>query len=161
MSDELKLNRRQMLKALAGAAICPMAAGCEFAEVFDGEAVEESTFHINDSGYQNLAEVGGTACHDHGNRLMLLVRTDEDTVVAFDRICPHQNLDMGGNCGDQPRAEWNPNEGVIECQWHGSRFDTDGNFVTGPDPQDTPDIPTFPVDFDPVAGTGTISIDEP
>lgn len=156
--DSPEVTRRQVMKALAATAICPMVAGCEFADVDEGEVVPESTFSVDDPAYADLAEVGGTACHDHGGLEMLLVRTSEDEVVAFDRVCPHQSLDMGP-CDSQFPAEFEAEEGVVVCNWHGSRFDTDGTFredLPHNHNDDVPDLRTYPVEFDPDTGEGSV-----
>ena len=153
-SDEW--SRRDVIKALAAASVCPMVSGCEFAEVFDDEGIAESHFSVDDGGYEELADVGGKVCHDHGNRELILVRAGDDEILAFDRICPHQNLDMGPCGGNAAPASWNGDDEQIECNWHGSVFARDGSFVDGPDPDTTPDLPTFDVEFDPETGEGTV-----
>lgn len=162
MSDDNRhFSRRQVLKSLAAAAVCPAVVGCEFATIRDGDAVDESRFSIDDAGYGALRDIGGTACHSHGAQPILLVRTADDEVVAFDRICPHQNRDMGDCDGNPLPAEWDDERDILICAVHGSAFGTDGEFVEGPDPDTTPDIATFPVEFDARSGDGTVFSDEP
>lgn len=159
MDDEqsTSMSRRQVLKALAASAVCPMVKGCEFVEVFDdAEAPPQSEFSLDDPGLQPLQTVGETACFDHGNQPLLLVRTSEEEILAFDRICPHLDQSLGDCEGNPFPAVVDVDGGQITCQWHESSFDFDGNFVDGPDPDITGDLPTFPVEFDPATGQGTV-----
>lgn len=161
-SEPTELTRRQVMKALAAAAVCPFVASCEFANVYDENGdpdVEESSFSLHDDPYAGLQQIGGKACHDHGGEELLLVRVSDDEIAAFDRICPHQFMDMG-ECdgeGGAAQASWDEDENTITCLWHGSRFDLDGAFL-GSDmhSDDVPDLPTFPVDFDPDTGEGSV-----
>lgn len=153
------VNRRQILKALAAAAVCPLFAGCEFADISNGEFVSESSFSLSDSGYDALDEVGAMVCHNHGSHPVLLVRVSEDDIAAFDRTCPHENLDMGGcSQAEEPNfVEWDDDEESIVCRHHFSRFSADGSFIDSDvHNDDVPDIRTFPVEFDPDSGEGTV-----
>ena len=147
------LSRRTVLKALAAATICPVVAGCEFVEIYDDEMVEESSFSLDHPGLESLEEVGATACWQHGAIPILLVRANDDEILAFDRICPHANQNMG-ECDANPRpAVWHVEDEQLECLHHHSVFDRDGNNVDGPAIEP---VPTFDVDFDPDTGQGTI-----
>lgn len=157
--DSPRVTRRQVMKALAATAVCPMVTGCEFADVDrDDIEVDESSFSIDDTGYEELAEVGGTACHDHGSQETLLVRVSDDQIAAFDRTCPHDQLDMG-HCDSSRPAEWDDDQQVLICKWHDSAFEIDGTYrddLPNEHSDEVPDIQTYPVDFDPETGTGTV-----
>lgn len=151
--DRDLLSRRQALKALAAATVCPLLINCEFVDVFDDDFVTESTFSLSDPGLEVLEEVGGHACYDHGPRPIILVRVSEDEILGFDQICPHQDLNLGQCSGETSNALWDQDQQQLTCPWHNSVFDRDGDVVAGPAPEA---IRTYRVEFDPDSGQGTV-----
>lgn len=57
-----------------------------------------------------------------GERAILLIRPDEERLVAFSAFCTHLR------CG----LKWNPETRQILCPCHGARFDLHGNVLQGP-----------------------------
>lgn len=156
-SDSEGMSRRSALKTIAALSVCPLVSSCEFVDhdgVEDFEVAEAAEFSLGDPGLEELGDVGGTACFELGDLEILLVRADDDEILAFERICPHNNLSMGGcDVAEAKAGTWHADEDVLECRHHGSRFDRNGEVVEGPafDP-----IDAFPVEFDADEGEGTV-----
>jgi nitrite reductase/ring-hydroxylating ferredoxin subunit len=147
------ISRRVFVGSVASLGLCPLLSACEFVEVYDTEVGEGASFDLSEADFAELATVGGTACISLGALELLLVRVDDEQVGAFERFCPHANLDMG-NCGGNPiPAEWDAQAGHLICRWHRSIFDVDGNLVSGPSPRG---LRVFPVEFDPATGFGRV-----
>lgn len=168
----LILSRRKFLRGASGAAVtlaaAPLMSACEFVEVYGGNFPESVAFDLSDAQFAPLADPGGMAClivegeDDDGNPATLealLVRDDDDTILAFDRYCPHANLDMSG-CDSTPEmfvATWDADARTLTCRWHVSVFDAEGNFLE--DESDTSgvlNLRRFDVEFDPATGQGTM-----
>lgn len=149
------LDRRFFLKAMGIAATCPLWTACEFVEVYDGEVFEEVPFDLSEEEYGALQEVGGTACIDSGALALLLIRRNEEEIIATERICPHSSLNMGP-CGNNPGvAEWDQEQETLTCRWHQSVFNLEGEVVRGPSPRG---LRFFGVDFDPATGRGVVRV---
>lgn len=160
MSDDNStlVSRRAALKALAAVAVCPAISACEFVDVFDTDFADATPFSVDDPGLEALDTVGNTACFEHGAHDLVLVRVNEDEILAFNRLCPHQNLDMGDCEGNPFPGQWDPEQQTLTCQWHGSTFNRDGELVEAPgtDPDFDEPVQVFPVDFDPDTGEGLV-----
>ena len=146
------ITRRRFLERSASAVVLTVALpACEFAESFvEGESF---LFDVNQEPFTSLQVVGQSASFDAGDLPILLVRVDEQTVYAFDRLCPHAGLDMGfeeATLTGQPNA-WLPETNTLQCGHHLSRYDADGSKACGPTPSG---INRYEVDFDAAAGTG-------
>ncbi len=151
-SDDGHINRRRFL---AGLGLCPLLPACEFVEVFETEAGRRAVFELDEPRFAALREVGGNSCAKAGAVEILLVRTSPEQVRAFNRFCPHELQDMA-KCDDNPLpAEWDADRERLTCTWHGSVFDVDGAVVSGPAERD---LQTFPVEFDPETGRGTVFV---
>lgn len=153
------ISRRRFLEGAATAlAVAPLLSGCEFAKIDGaGEGVEPTVdFDIATADFAGLATVGGMACVDAGGGIeILLVRADQDSVLGFERKCPHNTLDMGA-CGNNPLpGTWDANNRQLICNWHGSVFDDKGERVSGPTPRG---LARYEVTFDATAGTGTVKV---
>ena len=149
------LDRRFFLKAMGIAATCPLWTACEFVDLYDAEVVETVEFDLSEEDMEALAEVGGMACLDAGALGILLIRKTEDRIVATEKICPHQQLNMGP-CENNPGvAVWNPEREELTCRWHNSVFNLEGEVVSGPSPRG---LKLFPVEFDPQTGRGVVRV---
>lgn len=149
------LDRRFVLKALGVAATCPLWAACEFVDVYETDITDEVAFDINDEAFQALSEVGGTACLDAGALSLLLIRRNEETIIATERFCPHQNFSMG-TCGGNPLpAVWDPETEELTCRWHQSVFGPDGTVKRGPSPRG---LRMFLAEFDSQSGLGRVFV---
>ena len=158
----LIVSRRRFLGgAVFAAAAAPLMSACEFVRVYgDTEVEEEVDFDLSEADYEALQDVGGTACLEAGAVTVLLVRADEESVLAFDQVCPHANLDMGPcDAPENFKAVWDADADQLTCRWHNSVFDAQGTFLPGPSQTSgVDDLRRFEVEFDAEAGTGTVFV---
>ncbi|MEK7728092.1 MAG: Rieske 2Fe-2S domain-containing protein [candidate division KSB1 bacterium] len=68
-----------------------------------------------------LASVGSAALVQYSNSALLLARTTQDTFVAVNAICTHQNCTIT-----------NFSNSTYTCPCHGSQFNTSGQVTKGP-----------------------------
>lgn len=153
-------GRRRFLQAAVGAAFaCPALAACEFVELRDADGPARGDaplpFDLSDPAFAGLAIVGGSACLAAGPVELLLLRAEEDEILAFERFCPHNNLPIAGCGGGGPPLDWDGDRQELRCMWHDSVFARDGARVRGPAPRG---LRVYPVRFDPGAGTGAVFI---
>ena len=114
-TDSNGLTRRQALAAAA--ALCGFGA---IAATSSGVAQASGTLRVQLSQYPALKKVGGVALVGSLNGSSIaVVRTGRTQYVALDRRCPH-----AGGIVSQRGREW-------VCPLHGSRFDIDGDKVSG------------------------------
>lgn len=150
------VSRRAFVTSVAALSVCPLVTACEFVEVFDTDIEGEASFDLTQPQFAALAQVGGKACISLGALDILLIRAAEDEVLAFERMCPHQQLDMS-ECDDNPLpGEWDQENQQLTCRWHGSVFGRNGDVVTQPTGGTSRAIRLFPVEFDPESGTGRV-----
>ncbi len=149
------LSRRRFLGKMGGVANCIFAAhvvdGCVVAEVAP-QATGVYDFSIAE--FKDLAKVNGMAGLQIGDRLILLIRADDNTVLAFDNVCPHADLPMAPGVSTWDGAK-------LTCQYHESAFGKDGAYLGGaviPWAGPEQGLSTFPVTFDAAAGTGTVTV---
>jgi len=118
MAEELGLTRRQALAAMA--ALCGAGA---LAAAGATEANAASRLKVKLSKYPSLKRVGGVATVGAlSGRQVAVVRVSKKQYVALDRTCPHAGAIVSASGGG-----WT-------CPAHGSRFDLDGDRVSGPTP---------------------------
>ena len=116
--DGLGITRRQALAAAA--ALCGLGA---VAATGTGVAQAAGTLRVRLSKFPALKKVGGAAVVGRiGSTQVAVVRTARNRYVALDRRCPH----AGGIV--------NASSGGWVCPLHGSRFDLDGDKVSGVTP---------------------------
>ena len=74
--------------------------------------------------YPELADIGGYAYISLPESLLqaTILHLPDDCFATVWRICTH------GAC----ETEWVPDDAVLECPCHGSRFDTEGAILVGP-----------------------------
>jgi len=117
-TDGLGLTRRQALAAAA--ALCGFGAAVAAGT---GSAQAAGTLRVQLSNFPALQQVGGAAVVGSlGGTQVAVVRTARNRYVALDRRCPH----AGGIVG-LSGSQW-------VCPLHGSRFDLDGDKVSGVTP---------------------------
>ncbi len=163
------LTRRRLLKgAAASAALAPIAVACgglpgEFVTINQGD-FEPLSFALSETDFAALATIGGLAyakVESGGDSLeIVLVRSADDEILAFNHFCPHQNLGIGPNPGSLEMfwGEWLPEEKALRCRWHNSVFETDGTFNEGlSSTTGVANLPIYSVEFDATAGTGTVT----
>lgn len=109
------LTRRQALAAAA--ALCGFGA---IAAAGTGTAQASTPLRVQLSKYPALRKVGGAAVVGTLNGVpVAVVRATSRKYVALDRRCPHQ-----GGIVEASGGGW-------FCPLHGSRFDLDGDRVSG------------------------------
>ena len=59
---------------------------------------------------------------------VFIVRAREGYFYALSAVCTHLGC----------IANWKPEEGIVACPCHGSKFDRDGNVIAGPAPRALP-----------------------
>lgn len=167
MSDEIHtgpcthfiLSRRKFLGGSAAAlASIPLLGACEVAIIRDESLLEpvdpEIPFDLGGESTRGLMSVGGLGYVASGAAKIVLVRDDEDSVLAFNHTCPHQQYGIGPSPDNQIVGTWDAQARQLKCNWHSSVFGEDGDFVSGP--ANTPDIERYEVDFDAASGKGTV-----
>lgn len=82
---------------------------------FDGEL----TIDLTDPDYEPLLEESGWILHPDVNVLIINVNQE---IRAFTSVCPHS----------QCVREWDYSPGVITCTCHNSKFDSTGQYLSGP-----------------------------
>ncbi len=109
-----------------------------------GRLQEPLAIDLGDPGYADLGTVGGAVKIDVEGRDLpvLLVRVDEETVIALSTYCTHWGCEV-----DLPDEE-----GLIICRCHGTRYGRAGQLIDGPALDDLEQIPiqvTFPTAVSP------------
>ena len=148
-------SRRQFLGRLGGAFGCLAAAsalpGCAVAEV---TPLAGGAFPFSVADLPDLAKVDGFAALDTSEQIILLIRADDDTVVAFNQTCPHAGLPMSPGA-----STWDGKK--VTCQYHESTFAIDGSYQGGavtPWSGKETGLTMYEVAFDAAAGTGTVTV---
>ena len=144
------MDRRKFL-GLFGCGGCAVAmgqTGCTIAEVFD-QGSGSLTFNVAEQQFATLATVGGVTKADVAGRPLLLIRVNEASVVALNRLCTHVQCDMDPN----KDGRWDGEKLICVC--HDSHFDATGKVLRGPA---TRDLTTYPTTFDPISGVGEVVV---
>ena len=150
----LMMTRRRFLQgATLSAAMAPLLQACEFVEVFDDDVQATASFDLSEPQNAKLAQVGGLGVASAGALKLVLVRADQDTILAFDRYCSHQGLDMADADANPLPAVWDAQQRQLTCRWHSTVFADSGVPVSGPT---TLPIRRYRVEFDPASGKGTV-----
>ncbi|MEL6182821.1 MAG: Rieske 2Fe-2S domain-containing protein [Myxococcota bacterium] len=144
------INRRMFLGALGcgGCALLMKASGCTIAEVYNTGG-GSLTFNLAEQQYAPLAEINGVVPVEVAGRPVLLIRTDDSTIVALNRICTHTQCDM------EPQASGRWDGEKLICTCHDSHFGPDGTVLQGPA---TRDLATYPGTFDAASGAGMVVV---
>jgi nitrite reductase/ring-hydroxylating ferredoxin subunit len=105
---------------------------------------EPLAIDLGDPGYTDLRTVGGAVKIDVDGRDLpvMLVRVDEETVIALSTYCTHWGCEV-----DLPDED-----GLIICRCHGTRYGRRGQLIDGPALDDLAQIliqVTFPTAVSP------------
>lgn len=130
--ERIGLTRRQTLAAMAALCGLGAVASAETAQAAprssstthggspSGDTPRAKTLRVRLASFPALNAVGGAAVVGRLNGInVAVVRTGPSTYVALDRRCPH-----AGGIVTASDAGW-------VCPLHGSRFDLDGDKVSG------------------------------
>ncbi|MBV71427.1 MAG: hypothetical protein CMH52_08750 [Myxococcales bacterium] len=142
---------RTTIKGSCGLALLS-ASGCTFADVYGDLGYREIELDLNTSQYTSLQTVGGMADVTEGAWQILAIRLSETEIIALNRICPHEQLEMSPNIG----AVWFDNS--LICPHHGSRFDATGQPLPGSLSDQA--IDSYRVEFDAGANKATLYVGE-
>jgi cytochrome b6-f complex iron-sulfur subunit len=122
----MDIQRRAFLKKTGSTIACVCLAGGEVLEAAEKNisqyAVEDSKIVIELSKHPKLKEVGGSEVLQAGKKKIIVIHPDDKGYKAFENKCTH----MGG------QVAYIPKDGFMQCSWHGSRFDIEGQVVKGP-----------------------------
>ncbi|MCA9538735.1 MAG: Rieske (2Fe-2S) protein [Myxococcales bacterium] len=99
-----------------------------------------------------LADVGGMRAVDTGGAALLIIRVADDQFAAVDRVCTHQQCELGPHRGGRYES------GGVVCACHGSRFAPDGAVLQGP--AERP-LTTYPTTYDAANGRVLVEVPEP
>jgi Rieske Fe-S protein len=156
MKTRAPSSRRDFLCSLGAAgcaaALVPTLQGCEFAELHRGPVSSATLdFDVALAPYTTLAKPGGVAVPpaDVGGRPLLLIRTNDTTVVALYRKCSHQGFDLSPD----EAGQWNQANQQLVCLAHSSAFGPDGKVQHGPAMLP---LQSFVVTFEPATGKGSV-----
>lgn len=144
---------------LCGVAACGCVAalastGCTISEVYSQTGAGELAFDINAGEFAALQTVGETFAVDIETDAdpapVLMVRNGDDSIIALERICPHQQCDMR-----KPLGSWDQQAQQLTCLCHISIFGADGSQRNDVSPRG---LVAYPVEFDPATGLGVVRI---
>ncbi|GAB3844544.1 QcrA and Rieske domain-containing protein [Nesterenkonia populi] len=112
--------RRDFLKAtaLSGAALALAACGGGGSEDPDAERL------WTDVAPEENLPAGEAGVAEVGDRMLLVYRPDEESVMVFSSVCPHEGCAVGMD-GEH-----------FECPCHGSQFEFTGERIAGPAQED-------------------------
>ena len=133
-------------------------AGCESAEIYKEPTGLQFDKKFDTTSHPEIANTGGMAKLEGDGATMVIVRKDDDTVLAFDSICPHLRCEMTpGSAGGV--GAWDKSKSELICQCHQTRFRPDGTVVEGSTlgGWDKPvPVATYKVEWDKATGKGVV-----
>lgn len=138
------LNRRDFLaRSAVAAAALVTAGGCGDGQIGPTAVALGEGLTIRLADFPGLATTGTVVDVGHARAV---VRTGDATFLGLSRICTHQG------------CEANVEQNQIHCPCHDSLFSATGAVVHGPNTGESiAPLPTVDVQFDPDAGTLSIS----
>ncbi|MCO4763057.1 MAG: Rieske (2Fe-2S) protein [Myxococcales bacterium] len=152
-----QVSRRRFLRNVAGGCAAVGLVGCEVSEIrTSGGSANELAFDLSESQFAALKDTGAMVAANAGKTKLLLIRSNETTMVALNRVCPHLLCEMTpGGIG-----EWHDKEQNLECLCHNSKFGADGKYVANSvkGGGNVDDLESYPVSFDAAAGTGVVDL---
>lgn len=145
------MDRRSFLR-LVGCAGCVAVAhstgACTIAEVFNAGS-GELAFDVTEARFAALGQVNGVATADIAGRPVIMIRVNEQDVVALNRLCTHVQCDMSPEIS----GRWDGEKLICTC--HDSHFGPDGKLLRGPASRD---LTAYPVEFDASTGQGRVVV---
>jgi Rieske Fe-S protein len=137
--EPISIDRRDFVMRAAAALAAVALAACSSSDLTSPSSVSSTTVNLSD--HPALSSVGGVATVSISGVPIAIVRTSSTTFAAFSRICPHQGatIDVTNN--------------GFQCPRHGATFDKNGQWIGG---QRTSNLTSYPVSYNPTAGTVTV-----
>ena len=141
------LSRRNMIKLIGSACAVSSLQSCVIADVFT-ELGTSYAFDLSDPRFTALNTIGEAVdIDDAAGRPVILIRVNDDEIMAVNRICTHTQCDMKlGVFG-----AWDGEK--IICRCHDSHFAPSGEVLSGPAAQD---LPSYEVNFNANSGLAEI-----
>ena len=134
------LDRRSVLKLIGSACAISNLSGCLTGEIYT-ELGTTFAFDLSTPKFEALKTVGEAVdVDDAAGRPIILIRVNEDEIMAVSRICTHTQCDM--KLGS-PFGEWDGEK--IICKCHNSHFAPDGSVLN---PPANKPLASYPVQFD-------------
>jgi cytochrome b6-f complex iron-sulfur subunit len=141
----MNIERRDFLKKTGSAVACAcigctgiskaaeMLMAAKYPENPPGSFRVEGTKLIIDLGkHPSLKETGGWAAFEAGDKKVIVLHPAEPSYKAFENKCTHK----------AGPVYFMPKDGFMQCDWHGSRFDTNGAVLKGPAEKPLPEFKT-------------------
>ena len=121
------LSRRYFLELVAGGALGVAATGSMVltAEFLSPNVLLEPSMKFKAGATENFPQGSVTL---NKEQKVFIVRAKEGYFYAVSAVCTHLGC----------IANWKPEDGVIACPCHGSRFDREGKVLDGPAPRSLP-----------------------
>ena len=141
LPDSVTLDRRSALKLIGSACAVSALGGCVIAKINNAPDLGSAfSFDLSDPKFAPLKTVGEAVdVDDAAGYKIILIRLNEDEIMALDRICTHSQCDMKL---DGPDGRWDGEK--IICTCHNSHFSPRGEVLKAPA---TRPLPTYGVDF--------------
>lgn len=130
-------------RAFARRALCTVGAGAVGLTWIESIAAQtELRVDLTDPAYEPLTRIGGAVKVPVAGqkRPAMIVRVDEDTIIAYSSSCTHWGCEV-----ELPDAD-----GRVECHCHGAEFDLSGRYVDGPAQGDLERLPLQMITSTPV-----------
>ena len=145
------LDRRKVIKLIGSACAVSSLNGCVVADVFTDLGTRYA-FDLSDPRFSALSTVGEAVdVDDAAGRPIILIRVNENEIMAVNRICTHTQCDMKlGAFG-----AWDGEK--IICRCHNSHFAPSGEVLSGPATQA---LPSYPVSFNASSGSAEVLFDD-
>jgi cytochrome b6-f complex iron-sulfur subunit len=128
------LSRRYFLEVIGAGAVGIAAAGSLVlaGEYLSPNVVKEPPTRFKAGPPENYSP--GSVTLDNKQKVFI-VRAKEGYFYALSSVCTHLGC----------ITNWKPEEGIVACPCHGSKFDREGNKIAGPAPRS---LPRFQVSLD-------------
>ncbi len=117
-------SRRHFLELLGISAIGVTAIGSAVlsAEYLSPNVVKEPPMKFK-AGFPDAYSPGSVTLNKE--QRVFIVRAKEGYFYALSAVCTHLGC----------ITNWKPDDGIVACPCHGSKFDRDGNVIAGPAPR--------------------------
>ena len=141
LPQSVTLDRRSAIKLIGSACAVSALGGCVIAKIKNPPELGASfSFDLSDAKFEPLKTIGEAVdVDDAAGYQIILIRLNEDEIMALDRICTHSQCDMKL---DGQFGEWDGEK--IICTCHNSHFSPRGEVLR---PPATRPLPVYDVQF--------------
>ncbi len=132
--EENAMSRRYFLEIVGGGAVLTAAVGSAvvIGQYLSPNVLREPALRFKAGLIENFSADSITLDKE---QKVFIVRGKEGYFYAMSAVCTHLGC----------IANWKPEDGVVACPCHGSKFNKEGNVVDGPAPRS---LPRFSVTLD-------------